>query len=457
MKRKTVCTVMVLLVGIVGIGGSLQEWSSSGQFSYFTSVIVQNPNDVAAVVQVTYATPCDPTTPDYQAMVPAGGRSEINVSETVSNPAIGSAVVTSDVPVVAVQNTLWSNDGGGPQWSANDGGVRAPALTWYLAEGSTYGGYQTYITVMNPNTEPAQVAINYTVPGWSEAGPRLMLLPVSQQRVNVADTLTDWSSIGAIVTSDIPVVAQMSVYRNGGNSSTSTMGVNEPSTMWYLAEGNTGEWSGFETWITVMNPADTKAEVSVSYIADGQTHNGPNLSIAAMTQETFNAADSFPDEPGFTAVIMSDNPVVAVQSMIWNEGRGYDSTMGVTAPSKQWYFPQAYASPQYSSWITVQNVGSESANVSVSYATDEGKHDGPGLVLDPFASDSISLPDPLDAGGGTYSFSVTVTSDQPIVALQGTYWDTDFGSHRYLNLGNIQPGTDFYLPSASDPLSMMGP
>jgi hypothetical protein len=41
--------------------------------------------------------------------------------------------------------------GGNRTWAHDSIGVTAPAPVWYLAEGSTEGGMETWVLVQNPN------------------------------------------------------------------------------------------------------------------------------------------------------------------------------------------------------------------------------------------------------------------------------------------------------------------
>ena len=445
--------MVILLVGMIGVGGNLENWASDGTYAYSAVIVVQNVSDTVAQVQVTYQTPCDPTTPDYELTVAPDTRATVNVNDTFPGPWGSAAIVTSDVPIVAMQTFLWSDPNGGTQWASNSGGVPAPSTTWYLAEGSTYGGFDSYILVRNPGMQSAQVELTYMTPGGSHEGPTFTLEPVGQTEINIADTLLDRASVSAIVTSDVPVVAQLSTYRNGGAST--SRGVTTPAPTWYLAEGNTTRGSGFETWIMVQNPGRADANVTVSYIADGKQYPGPSLNVAPMTHNKFNVANTFPDQSHFATIVTSDVPVVAVQSMTWGGHSGYDaSTMGVPEPSQQWYFPEGRQFAGYNTWLAVQNVGSTSTDVSVTYMTDTGTVDGPNLALDPFARNSVNLPESV---GNTIGYSVVVTADQPIVAQHGTYWKTGLGIHQDLNFGTTLPAVNWHLPATPHSPSQMGP
>jgi len=444
MRRVAGALAVVLLVAWISFGGGITEWANDGTYDYSSAIVVQNVSDRAAVVNVVYQTPCDPTTPDYQVTVPAGSSGLVNVNDAFPGPWSGSAIVTSDVPIIANQNYVWHVPYDGTQWAANEGGVLSPSTTWYLAEGSTYGGFESYVCVQNPSEQSAQVEIAYTTPGASHAGPAVSVDPVSSLEIPIKDTLTDYSSIGVVVTSDQPVVAQLSTYWNGGASYTSTHGASQPANTWYVAEGSTSSMSGFETWITVQNPTPSPADVSVTYIADGQQIPGPQYTVAPMTHDTFNTAGTLPDQSNFAAMITSDQPIVAVQSMRWDGHQGFDSTTGVPQSQQTWHFPLVRPTLGASSWLAVQNVGDASSTVTIDYVSETGTTGGGTLDVDPFGRGSLSLPEKV---GGSMWYSAVVTSDQPIVAMVGNHWETSSGSHRDIGFGVSQTATQWYLPT----------
>ncbi len=444
MRRLSGLVVSLFLVAFIGVGGELPGWSSDGACSYSSAVVVQNVSSVVAQVNVTYQTPCDPATPDYQVTVSPGTTQTAYVNDLDTGPWNASAVVTSDVPILATQNFLTSDSTGGVQWAAHSGGVTAPSTTWYLAEGSTYGGFQSYISVQNVGEQPASVSVTYTVPGTYMAGPSMTVGPYQVSTVAVSDTLQDWSSIGAVVSSDVPVIAQITTTSDGGVASTTSLGTSSPSTTWYLAEGTTTVGGDFQTHVMIQNPDTSAAQVQFSFISEGTQHTGPTATVPPMQQQLFYLDDSFPNQSQFATVVTSDVPIVAVQTRTWDNEMGRDDTMGVASPSTQWYFPVAHAQPGMSSWLAIQNVGDSSAQVIVDYQSQMGPSDQETMSLGPYARHSISLPDELN---GEPTFSVVVTSDQPIVAMQGSYWETGSGTYIDTNFGTMTLSRTWYLPA----------
>lgn len=442
MRRIVAGLMMILLVGMVGFGGNPEGWTSDGTTPYYSAIVVQNVSNTAAQVKITFSTRRDPNIPSYEITVLPGTSQTVDVSDAIPGPWGSSAIVTSDVPVVAAQTYLWYDPRVGTQWACNPGGVPAPSTTWYMAEGTTSGGFESYILVQNPGEQPAQVQLTYMTPDGTHEGHQIALEPVSQTKINIAYVLPDSSSISAVVTSDVPVVAQLSTYWNGGASTTTSMGITTPATTWYMAEGNTS--GGFGTCVMVQNPGEEDANVTVTCISNWDHGPGPTLKVAPMTHSEFNIADTFPDQSHVTTIVTSDVPVVAVQSMTWDGQGGYDRMAGVTAPSQQWYFAEGRQFSSYSTWVSVQNIGDTSTDVTVTYMTETGTVDGPNLTLNPFGNDSISLPETVN---NTPRYSVVVTADRPILAQQGTYWETGVGVHQDVSFGTTLPSVKWHLPA----------
>ena len=90
-------------------------------------------------------------------------------------------------------------------------GVTEPGTTWYLAEGATEGGFETWILVQNPGSDTARVTLTYQTDVGEKPGPTLELAPLSRASVNVADTVQTYD-VSTTVRSSVPVVAERAVY-----------------------------------------------------------------------------------------------------------------------------------------------------------------------------------------------------------------------------------------------------
>jgi beta-N-acetylhexosaminidase len=91
-------------------------------------------------------------------------------------------------------------------------GASSTAKTWYLAEGSTGGSFQTWVLVQNPSKEKAKVSLTYMTPEGPVAGPVEEIDASSRMTFLVNDTVPNTDSVSTKVESDVGVVAERSVY-----------------------------------------------------------------------------------------------------------------------------------------------------------------------------------------------------------------------------------------------------
>jgi len=294
--------------------------------------------------------------------------------------------------------------------------------TWYLAEGSTRGGFETWILVQNPSRDTATVSLTYMTPSGAVTGPSLVLEPSTRQSVNVADTISDEWSVSTEVTSDVPVVCERSVYwgeRIGGHDS---IGVTSPDHVWYLAEGSTG--GDFETWILVQNPNDANATVELTYMTSEGSVEGPREDLLPNSRMTFNIADTLPGVFSVSTKVVSNRPVVCERSVYWGGRIGGHDSIGVTIPGQDWYLAEGSTRGGFETWILVQNPSRDTATVSLTYMTPSGSVTGPSLVLEPSTRQTVNVADTVP---DEWSVSTEVTSDVPVVCERSVYWGERIG------------------------------
>ncbi len=90
-----------------------------------------------------------------------------------------------------------------------------PAMrTWYLAEGSTAGGMETFILVQNPNEVAAEVRLTFITETGVREGPSEVLPPLTRFTWKANDYVDSYN-VSTLVSADQPVVAERSMYGNG--------------------------------------------------------------------------------------------------------------------------------------------------------------------------------------------------------------------------------------------------
>ena len=211
---------------------------------------------------------------------------------------------------------VWRTAGaGGPPYTdwtqVNQTGFTG--ATWYMAEGATTGGFETWILVQNPGDDVARATLTYMTDAGETAGPILDIPPKTRLSVNVADTVQTFN-VSTKVTSDRPVVAERALYYGDRTCATGSIGVSDPATTWYMAEGATT--GGFETWILVQNPGDDVAHVTLTYMTDAGETAGPVLDVPPKTRLSVNVADTV-QTFNVSTKVTSDRPVVAERALYY--------------------------------------------------------------------------------------------------------------------------------------------
>jgi len=286
--------------------------------SFETWVLLQNPGDAPANVNITYMNAAG-SVPGPSVSLPAKSRKTINVADTLPNDVQVSTNVRSDQPIIAERAMYWNNRTAGTCAV----GLAQMGTEWYLAEGCTGGKFETWILVQNPTDAAAKVTLTYMNENGSQAGPVLDIAAHSRSSINVADTLPgDWQ-VSTKVTSDQPVVAERAVYWNGrigGHAETATDG---PKFRSFLAEGSTA--GGFESWILIQNPGPSDATVYITYLTSKGANQRDQLNVGAGKRVSINEFEDVGADWQVSAQVISTSPVAVERAVYW-AGRDADGS-----------------------------------------------------------------------------------------------------------------------------------
>ena len=137
------------------------------------------------------------------------------------------------------------------------------APTWYLAEGCTGEGFETWVLVQNPGADQVTVDLVLQTSSGEQRPAGLQqqtVQPGSRRSFNLGSYLVDWS-VSTKVEASGDVICERAMYGNGRQWAHDSIGTTTPARTWYLAEGCTGE--GFETWVLVQNPGADQVTVDL--------------------------------------------------------------------------------------------------------------------------------------------------------------------------------------------------
>jgi len=141
--------------------------------------------------------------------------------------------------------------------------------------------------------------------------------------VNVNQAVGLDKDVSMHVTSDHAVVAERPMYFSYGGGipgGHNVMGATMPGTSWYFAEGTTR--SGFDEWLTLANPGDEDAMVTVEYmLGAGQGDNViQDWNVPAHARVTVNVNQAVGLDKDVSMHVTSDHAVVAERPMYFSYG-----------------------------------------------------------------------------------------------------------------------------------------
>jgi len=254
-----------------------------------------------------------------------------------------SVKVDAEEPVV-VERAMYFTDFGGLAGGHCSAGVTTPGNEWYLAEGYTGRGFDTFVLIENPNRSPAVAHVEYMLPGGGSVAGAYDISPQSRYSIHLNRVPgLESTDVSARVTATLPVVVERSMYfdYSGIEEGSNATAVPAPSRSWYLAEGYTAE--GFDTYVLLMNPGDADTGVILDFMLPGGRRVKKGATLAARSRMTFKLNDIGGLKNTEVSTFVSSRAPVVVERSVYFTGDsrpGGHSATGVTAPSVEWYFAE---------------------------------------------------------------------------------------------------------------------
>jgi 5'-nucleotidase/UDP-sugar diphosphatase len=362
----------------------LAEGSTDGGMETF--LLVQNPNDADVHVNIAFQTDMGEVAPEMLQGVgiPANSRVTFKVNDFVTNFDVSTTVAPIDGEVICERSMYGNNR----MWAHDSIGVTATSPTWYLAEGSTDGGMETFVLVQNPYGEATyagdeHVDIAFQTDAGEIAPPDLQgaTIPASSRVTYKANDYTTNYNVSTYVEGlDGNVVCERSMYGDNRTWAHDSIGATAPAPTWYLAEGSTD--GGMETFVLVQNPGMADAHVNIAFQTDAGEVVPPVLqgvTVPAMSRVTFKANDFVTNYNVSTKVEATNGNVVCERAMYGNNRTWAHDSIGVTAPAPTWYLAEGSTDGGMETFVLVQNPGNAAVNVNIAFQTDMGELAPPAL------------------------------------------------------------------------------
>lgn len=332
----------------------------------------------------------------------------------------------------------------GNEWAHCSGGVAEPSKTWYMAEGCTAYGYETWILVLNYSEETAITALSFmTASSVEPVELDITMEPFSRATVNVADAVPGNYDVSTLVESDIPIVCERAMYAPDRNWAHSNAGVTDTATQWYLAEGCTAP--GYETWVLVQNPGDSDTDITIELQTDEGAVPGPIDTIPPRSRRSYNLAD-YITTYNVSTLVNASSGVVCERATYASNRDWASSSGGATAPSTDWYLVEGCTAPGYETWVLVQNPGDSEVGITTELQTENGAVPGPMDTIPPQSRRSYNLADYII----TYNVSTCIKSDGGVVCERAMYSPARDWAHSNAGTSELSPNWYFAEGCALD-------
>ena len=361
---------------IMAAGWYLAEGSTDGGMETF--VLVQNPSDAEVHVNVLFQTDTGEVAPaELQGIsIPAKSRVTFKVNDWVTNFNVSTLVEPIDGEVIC-ERSMYGND---RTWAHDSIGVAAPvgpAQEWYLAEGSTDGGMETWLLVQNPYATSAHVDITFQTGSGEVAPPDLQGVEIpamSRRTFPVNNYVTDFNVSTYVQAQDGLVVCERAMYGDNRTWAHDSIGSSALGLDWYLAEGSTD--GGMETFVLVQNPTAADVHVDIAFQTDSGDIAPVDLQgvlIPAASRRTFKVNDYVTTYNVSTRVVGTDGAVVCERSMYGDNRTWAHDSIGATSPSFTWYLAEGSTDGGMETFVLVQNPNETPVDINVMFQTDAGE------------------------------------------------------------------------------------
>jgi P pilus assembly chaperone PapD len=290
-------------------------------------VLVQNPGTSPVHVNFTLNTESGEKKPGtlQDVTIPAGSRVSFNLGNFVNTYDVSTKVEATDGNVICERAMYFTLPGASQRVLGHDSiGVTSPAPVWYLAEGATAGGFETWVLVQNPGASPVHVNFTLNTESGEQKPPGLQNFTIpagSRVSFDIGKEVTTYDVSTRVEATDGNVICERAMYFTPAGMSQrvlghDSIGVTSPASVWYLAEGATA--GGFETWVLVQNPGTSPVHVNFTLNTESGEQKPPglqNFSIPAGSRVSFDIGKEVTTYDVSTKVEATDGNVICERAM----------------------------------------------------------------------------------------------------------------------------------------------
>jgi hypothetical protein len=306
----------------IGTTSPARTWyfaEGSTDWGFETFVLLCNPGSSATKTTLTYMFP-DGTSAIREHDVGPFSRVTVNATDDVGVKDFSIKVEAPGSGVVAERSMYH----GGRRCGTGTIGCKEPSLSWYLSEGSTDWGFETWLLIERPAPGDARVRASFRKASGEVVNRTYTVKGNSRYTVNLA-TEVGTADVSTQVASDVGVVCERSMYWNSRSAGHCTIGSPGPGTYWYLAEGCSDY--GFETWVLLDNPASTAVDATLTFMKQDGTNVPVTITLKPHSRLSVDAS-RYVGAASFSTRVQAARPIMVERAMYWNGRTGGTGSIG---------------------------------------------------------------------------------------------------------------------------------
>ncbi len=290
----------------------------------------------------------------------------------------------------------------------------AESQTWYLAEGATAGGMQTYVLVQNPGDGPLSVNIKFQTDAGEVQGP-IDTVPAQSRRTYLANAYLSSLNVSTSVTATGGPVVERAMYGNGGAWTHDSVGTTSPANTWFLAEG--AALGGMGTYILVQNPGASAVNVDVKFQTGEGEMQGPLDTLPAHSRHTYRVGNYVQTYDVSTRVTSTGGAVVVERSMHGANWAWGTCSIGTSVPDTTWYMAEGSTRGGMDTYVLIQNPGASAVSIDVKFQTENGQIQGPQVNVPARSCYTVHVNDWVDS----FNVSTAVTGSGSIICERALF------------------------------------
>jgi murein DD-endopeptidase MepM/ murein hydrolase activator NlpD len=393
-----------------------------------------NPSASTASVTVTYLYQNGaPRTRTYQ--VPALAHSVLNINQEAGANQSVSMIVQSTQPIAA-ERTMATKKGSSISYTDSTGSSSLNTK-WYFAEGNTTYGWNTLLSVLNPNSQPVSLKITYLLSGHASGGRTSSYTIAARARGTIVlNNDQPNRQFGMIVSTSSPVVVERPEYLinsqyRGGNA---VVGATSPQTTWYFGGGNTSP--GFIESLVLANPEPASTTAQIDYLATNGQVTSQSVNVPGYSRIEVNVNKAIQQELHSTT-ITANAPIIAERQDFFKTSfngsiLGSTTIMGSSALHSSWYISEGNTTSGHAEYLAISNPNNETVQAQIVYYLSSGS---PIIKNYSFAANSRFTVNMQGDVGTNMVVGIAVYASQPIVTEQVAFFNSNGANGGYASTG----------------------